>query len=126
VVLTTGLGYGMAFHLPGWLGLEPRWGTAGLTTSAGLAGWVEFILLRRGLNRRIGRTGLPVRFLTLLWLAAMIAAAAGWLVKLWLGIGHPIWLALGALGVFGSVYFGLTYRFGLPEAYAFFKRIKKQ
>ena len=32
---------------------------AGLTASAGVAGWVEFALLRSALNRRIGVTGLP-------------------------------------------------------------------
>ena len=40
-------------------GIDPKWGAAGLTASAGVAGWVEFLLLRRGLNRRIGRTGHP-------------------------------------------------------------------
>ena len=39
------------------LGLEPRWGAAGLTAAAGLAAWVEYALLRRRLGRRIGPTG---------------------------------------------------------------------
>ena len=60
VVLTTGLGYLCAIPLPRWLGIDPRWGVAGLTASAGIAGWVEFTLLRQPLNRRIGATGLPV------------------------------------------------------------------
>ena len=42
-----------------------HWGAAGLTASAGIAGWVEFSLLRSRLNRRIGRTGLPRRFVAL-------------------------------------------------------------
>jgi putative peptidoglycan lipid II flippase len=125
VVLTTGLGYWMAFHLPGLLGLEPRWGTAGLTASAGLAGWVEFVLLRRALNRRIGRTGLSASFLAVLWTAAAAGAAAGWAVKGLMGTGHPIFLALGALGLFGTVYLSLTYCFGLVEARNFFNRIKR-
>ena len=33
------------------------WGAAGLTASAGVAGWIEFALLRASLNRRIGRDG---------------------------------------------------------------------
>ena len=40
-----------ALPLPRLLGIEPRWGAAGLTASAGIAGWVEFALLRRGLRR---------------------------------------------------------------------------
>ena len=51
VSLTTALGYLCALPLPRWLGLEPRWGVAGLTASAGVAGWVEFTLLRRTLER---------------------------------------------------------------------------
>ena len=58
VTLTTVLGYLCAILLPRWLGIDARWGMAGLTASAGVAGWVEFALLRRTLNKRIGRTGL--------------------------------------------------------------------
>jgi len=76
VILTTGLGYLCAIPLPHWIGVDPRWGVAGLTASAGVAGWVEFTLLRRELNRRIGRTGLPGPLVTRLWLAAAVAAAA--------------------------------------------------
>ena len=47
-----------AIVLPPRLGIDPRWGAAGLTASAGVAGWIEFALLRASLNRRIGRTGL--------------------------------------------------------------------
>ena len=54
VALTTSLGYVCALWLPGWIGIDRRWGVAGLTASAGVAGWVEFTLLRRALNRRIG------------------------------------------------------------------------
>src|SRR6266446_2662806 len=54
VALTTGLGYLFAILLPRLLGLPAIWGAAGLTASAGLAGWVEMLLLRRTLNARIG------------------------------------------------------------------------
>src|SRR5437762_7510527 len=60
VVLTTVLGYISAIPLPRWLGIAPLWGTAGLTASAGIAGWVEMLLLRSTLNGRLGATGLPV------------------------------------------------------------------
>ena len=43
-----------ALPLPPAIGLSPKWGVAGLTVSAGLAGWLEFAFLRRSLNRRIG------------------------------------------------------------------------
>jgi putative peptidoglycan lipid II flippase len=86
VALTTGLGYLCSIPLPIWIGVDPRWGAAGLTASAGVAGWVEFALLRRTLNGRIGRTGLPAALLAKLWISAAVAAGAAWAVKL--GIGH--------------------------------------
>ena len=60
VALTTALGYLFAIPLPRWLGVPPLWGAAGLTASAGIAGWVEMLMLRRVLNARIGWTGLAV------------------------------------------------------------------
>ncbi|HYG80547.1 MAG TPA: murein biosynthesis integral membrane protein MurJ, partial [Pyrinomonadaceae bacterium] len=57
VVVAVVLGYLLAIPLPAALGINLRWGAIGLTTAAGLGGWAEFLLLRRTLNRRIGRTG---------------------------------------------------------------------
>ncbi|HLX71915.1 MAG TPA: murein biosynthesis integral membrane protein MurJ, partial [Verrucomicrobiae bacterium] len=47
VSLTTVLGYLCAILIPRWTGIDARWSMAGLTASAGVAGWVEFVLLRR-------------------------------------------------------------------------------
>src|SRR4029077_11746752 len=66
VTLTTVLGYLFAIPLPGLLGIDQRWGAAGLTASAGIAGWIEFLLLRSRLNRRIGVTGLPKKYVAML------------------------------------------------------------
>ena len=46
IAMGTGLGYACAIPLPPALGLEARWGVAGLTLASGLAGWVELTLLR--------------------------------------------------------------------------------
>src|SRR6185436_13927976 len=67
VVLTTVLGYLCAIPLPRLLGISAIWGTAGLTASAGVAGWVEMLMLRRTMNARIGKTGLPVSYVAKLW-----------------------------------------------------------
>jgi putative peptidoglycan lipid II flippase len=106
VALTTALGYLAALPLPVWLGIDPRWGVAGLTASAGIAGWVEFALLRRTLNRRIGLTGLPAAFTAKLWLSAAIAAMAAWAIKLAMGPRHAILLAAVVLAPYGLLYFG--------------------
>ncbi|MDT4896387.1 MAG: putative peptidoglycan lipid flippase [Acidobacteriota bacterium] len=116
VVLTIVLGYLCAIPLPRALGIELRWGAAGLTASAGIAGWVEFALLRRSLNRRIGRTGLPLPFIAKLWIAAVVAAGLGWAIKLFVGVNRPILTALAVLVPYGVSYFLLTSLFGLPEA----------
>jgi putative peptidoglycan lipid II flippase len=116
VVLTTGLGYLFALPLPKWIGLDPQWGVAGLTASAGIAGWVEFLLLRSSLNRRIGQTGLPAPLVVRLWASAAIAAAAAWATKVAIGHHDPRLSALAILGVYGVLYFALTSLFGVDEA----------
>ena len=108
VVLTTGLGYLCAIPLPRWIGIDPKWGVAGLTVSAGVAGWVEFSLLRGTLNRRIGRTGLPAALVAKLWCSAAVAAAVGWGLKLLLGVHHPRAGGLAILAGYGSAYFAMA------------------
>jgi putative peptidoglycan lipid II flippase len=124
VSLTIALGYLFAFPLPRWLGVDPRWGAAGLTASAGLAGWLEFLLLRRALNRRIGETGLPVALAARLWGAALLAAGAAWGLRLAVGTLHPIPLAVVVLTGFGGVYFLVTDRLAIPEAGAILRRLR--
>jgi putative peptidoglycan lipid II flippase len=116
VTLTTVLGYLFAIILPPAIGIDPKWGVAGLTASAGIAGWIEFALLRRTLNRRIGSTGLPLGFVTRLWIAAAVGAAVGWGFKWLVGSLHPIPLAALVLGSYGLTYFGVTTALGLKEA----------
>jgi putative peptidoglycan lipid II flippase len=118
VALATVLGYLFALSLPPVLGFDLRWGAVGLTVSAGLAGWAELVLLRRRLNARIGRTGLPIVFGLKLWAAAGASAAAGWGLKLLFGGVHPIILAALVLTPYGLLYFALTSLWGLAESRA--------
>lgn len=116
VTLTLGLGYVAAIPLPRWLGVDPRWGVAGLTASAGVAAWVEFTLLRRSLNRRIGVTGVPLRSIAVLWAAAALAAIVAFGVKLVAGESHPLRLALIALPVYAALYLATTLLAGVRES----------
>jgi putative peptidoglycan lipid II flippase len=125
VTLTTLLGYLFALPLPHLLGIDPKWGVAGLTASAGIAGWIEFALLRRSLNRRIGRTGLSAPYVIRLWIAALLAADIGWTFKLLLGELHPIPLAAFVLGSYGVAYFALAYFLELSESRAVFNKISR-
>jgi putative peptidoglycan lipid II flippase len=115
VVLTTVLGYLSAIPLPHALGIAPRWGVAGLTISAGISSWVEFTLLRRSLNRRIGPTGLPLAYALKAWTAALVAAGAGRALLLAIGHHNPIITAVFVLSTYGVCYFGLAMAMGLPE-----------
>jgi putative peptidoglycan lipid II flippase len=123
VALTTVLGYLFALPLPRLLGIDPKWGVAGLTASAGIAGWIEFALLRRSLNRRIGRTGLAASYVIKLWSAALVCAGIGWGFKLLLGQLHPIPLAAVVLGSYGVAYFGLTSALQITEAQSVISRM---
>jgi putative peptidoglycan lipid II flippase len=115
VVLTTILGYLFAVPLPTALGIDPRWGVAGLTISAGIASWLEFVLLRRTLNRRIGHSGAPPVYLVSLWAAALLAAAVGLGIHHFLAVRSPILRAVLVLGPYGVLYFVFTSAFGLAE-----------
>jgi putative peptidoglycan lipid II flippase len=118
VALTTILGYLASIPLPRLLGIDPRWGVVGLTASAGVAGWVEFLLLKRGMDRRIGASGPPGRFLVTLWTAALSGAAASYGVARVLGDVHAIPRALGLLATLGLIYLAVTAAAGVPESRA--------
>ncbi len=124
VALTTGLGYFFAIPLPRLLEVPAVWGAAGLTASAGIAGWVEMLLLRRKLNSRIGRTGLAPGYLLKLAVAAAMGAAGGWAVKLVLPALHPILAAIAILGAYGVVYFGVSAVLKIPEMATVLSRLR--
>lgn len=126
VTLTTVLGYLCAIQLPPAVGIDSKWGVVGLTASAGVAGWVEFSLLRRTLNRKIGRTGLPLSFMAKLWIAAGAGAAVAWTLKLLVSPLHPIPLAIIVLGPYGVTYFAVTSALGLPEARVLIGRVLRR
>jgi putative peptidoglycan lipid II flippase len=123
VFLTLVLGYFAALPLPRMLQIDPRWGVAGLTASAGIAGWVEFVLLRSRLGQRIGRAPLPLEFLAKVWSSAALSATVGYLIKLHLAWLHPIPLALLVLGVYGVLFFAVAALLRVSEADAVLRRI---
>jgi putative peptidoglycan lipid II flippase len=126
VSLTTVLGYLFAIPLPGLLGIDQRWGAAGLTASAGIAGWIEFLLLRSRLNRRIGVTGLPRQYVATLWVSAAVAAGVAFLIRSELAPTHRFVFAVAVLGAFALVYSALTLALGIPEARALAARVRRR
>jgi putative peptidoglycan lipid II flippase len=123
--LTALLGYFFALVFPNWIGIQIRWGVAGLTMSAGIGGWVEFSLLRHTLNRRIGKTGVPLTLILKLWLAAATGAALGFALKLLLERWHPILIAILVLGLYGCCYFAVAALLKVSEAQSLIQQIRR-
>jgi putative peptidoglycan lipid II flippase len=129
VGLATVFGYLFAKPLPPALGIDPVWGAAGLTVSTSIAGWVEMLMLRRTLNSRIGETGLQANYVLKLWSAAILGAAAAWLVKLSLPAMHPVPAGILILGPYGLVFLGASLLMRIPEAatgFSRFLRLRRQ
>lgn len=125
VLLTSALGYFFALHLPGMLGISARWGAAGLTASYGIAAWVEFLLLRRGMSRRAGKIQSPVAYIARLWIAAIISAAVAWGIRLGLHPHRPVVAAGLVLVPYGVLYLGLTAMMGVEQASALWRRLRR-
>src|SRR5262249_40486387 len=123
VILTSILGILFALPLPRLLGIDLKWGAAGLTASAGIAGWAEFLMLRRTLNKRIGKTGLASSYVLKLWMAVICAAAAGWAIKLAAGSHNPRVMAVIIIAPYVAVYFAVTSALGISEAGALLGRL---
>ena len=123
VALTISLGYLFALPVRAALGLDPKWGAAGLTVSAGIAGWVEFALLRRAVNRRIGRTSIPARRLATLWGSAALAAAVASVFRFFVTMQRPLVVGALVIAVYGATYFVCTSLAGVEDAAGFARRL---
>ncbi len=123
VTTSIALGATLAVFGPRLLGIDPKWGVAGITIAAGLAGWLEFALLRRALTQRLGRVDLPGRTRGVLWGAAALAAALSWGVRV-ANAGAPMLVRTGlVLGIYGMTYWLVTWKAGIPEAVALRDRV---
>jgi putative peptidoglycan lipid II flippase len=116
VTLTIVLGYLFALPLREYLGLPATWGAAGLTISAGMAGWVEFTLLRRAVNRRIGKTGIPARRLAALWGSAALAAAVALGIHTLAPKSRPLLAGVLVIAAYGATYVASTWIAGVEDA----------
>jgi len=104
VALTTILGYLCSRQLPPLLGVDLKWGAAGLTASAGVSGWIEFLLLRHALSKRIGPAHVGIPWMARLWVSAIVAAAVAWAIKLHWPIHDPRLAAVATLIPYGAIY----------------------
>jgi putative peptidoglycan lipid II flippase len=146
VVLGAALAYLAVREGPGLLGVPRELGVVGITITSGLVAWIEYLLLRRALGRRIGSTGVPGRTLAVLWGSALLAGAValagkvglarllgaapelattwgGWLLPA--PVVHPVGVALLVLPIFGAGYLALTAMAGVSELGGLVRRLSR-
>jgi putative peptidoglycan lipid II flippase len=125
VALTIVLGYLSAFPIPKLLHLDPSWGLAGLPASAGVAGWIEFLLLRQALRSRVGSFSIPGMLLVKLWSAAVVSAVLAYPLKLLIS-GHPVVSGMVVLPCYGLLYVGGAWYLRIPEVNTLIGRIRRR
>jgi putative peptidoglycan lipid II flippase len=130
VTLTLVLGYFFSLPLPHLLGIDARWGVAGLTFSAGIAAWLEYTLLRRAMHQRIGVVDYPASRVLRLWLGAILAAVLCFFLHRHLPIhGHgsraAILTAIAVLIPYGALYVAFTVLMKVPVPGSLLRRFKR-
>ncbi|MSR02086.1 MAG: murein biosynthesis integral membrane protein MurJ [Gemmatimonadetes bacterium] len=119
------IGYAASQFGPGLLGIDDRWGTAGLGLAAAIGGTLEFGLLRRSLEGTIGSLAVDRVAHAKLWASGLVATAVGWLVAVAVPPGAPFRTAALVLGVFGLTYLGVTAVVGVGRVRDFLARIRR-
>jgi putative peptidoglycan lipid II flippase len=123
VVLASLLGAAFALSIPDLLGVDRRWGTTALVAASSIVAWIEFVVLRRKLNRRVGRTGLSGKLAFTLLFAALASGSAAYGIKTAI-VGMHRWIVAGlVLGAFGVLYFMLTLLFGASKSVGLPRRL---
>ncbi len=123
--IIVGIFNALQMPLPALPGGVAAMGTVGLTASAGIAGWIEFLLLRRSMQQRIGSVPFPFSYQIRLWLSAIAAGvlALGFDIHVARAVSAQMPLchvveAILVCGVFGIIYFASAMLAGIPEARA--------
>jgi putative peptidoglycan lipid II flippase len=126
VTLTASLGYAIALPLRQRYGWPPEWGAAGLTASAGVAGWLEFVLLKRALDRRIGRFSVGGKNVAKAWGAALAGGGAAYALHRSIALAQPLVAGALILGTYGLLYLMVAHALGLPEAGQVVRRVLRR
>ncbi|MEX2571395.1 MAG: murein biosynthesis integral membrane protein MurJ [Gemmatimonadota bacterium] len=101
-------------------------GAVGLAVGSGLAAWLEWDLLRRRLKQRIGAVGARMGQVGRMFLAALLAAGAGWGVRLLVPADwSPIIQAFLVFSAYGLIYFGAGRALNLSEAAGLTSRLAR-
>jgi putative peptidoglycan lipid II flippase len=114
-----------AMGLPIPPGADQMIGVAGIAAASAMAAWIEFLLLRRGIRRRVGRGEPKGAHLVKLWIAALLAGIASLAADIYFAGPVATHLPLAriseaimVMAVFGIVYFGVGFLLGISEVRA--------
>jgi putative peptidoglycan lipid II flippase len=111
------LGLFAALKLPELAGYAKIYGTVGLTTASALAAWLEYTLLKRWLEARIGKISPGLRARNRAAFSAVLAGIMAFSVKIALAdFDRPIVAAVVVLGAFGAIYFVVGALLGIEES----------
>jgi putative peptidoglycan lipid II flippase len=113
LTIVAALGYVFAIVMPPRLDIASMYGAAGLTIAGSVAGWVEYLLLRRSLNARIGSTGLPISYGARVWLAAILAGLIAWVPRMLLPPLDPLFRGAIVLPIFGAAFLAVAWLTGV-------------
>jgi putative peptidoglycan lipid II flippase len=100
-------------------------GAAGLAAGAGVAAWLEWVLLRRALGRRIGDASAGSVLLRLIIAAAVAAAAARGVITVLPPLNRFVAL-FAALIPFGVIYFAVARALGVDEVRTTLGRVTRR
>jgi putative peptidoglycan lipid II flippase len=100
-------------------------GAAGLAAGAGVSAWLEWLLLRRALGRRIGDASAAGVLLKLISSAVVAGAAARGLYMVLPPMGRLV-ATLVTLATFGALYFGLAHLLGVQEVRSALARVTRR
>jgi putative peptidoglycan lipid II flippase len=147
VALTAVLAWWSVRTLPAALGVPRELGAVGITATTGLAAWIEFVLLRRRLQKEIGQLPSELPVMWRLWFVAAVSALVGLGIKVALtrhfgpAVGaekewggqflampnfSPILTALLTLPLVGVLYLVGTWLLRVEEADAFVGRVMRK
>lgn len=111
-------------------------GAVGLSLGAGAASWIEFLLLRRTMWRRVGKPESSARFYTTVWIASLVSGIAAWATGAWItsyffpvtapgrSIEHLLGAGLVCL-VFGVIYISMALVLRIEESRSLLRRLKR-
>lgn len=116
VFLTAVLGYLVVFPLREYFGWDGAYSIAGLTASAGISGWIEYLLIKNALQSKLGAFHSDKETSMKCWGAAILSGAMAFGTDKLLPPTHPFIFGVVVIGVYGVLYLTLTHLFKVSES----------